>query len=79
MKSFRLFFHLALCVGLFLACGDNLGERRKVRPDGQKDAPIKKQDLQKPLQKQIPDSTLHKRKKLDALDSLKPSIATLDQ
>jgi hypothetical protein len=60
------------------SCGENLGERRKLHPDGQTTPVIEKPDFQKPAPKKIPDSLLKKKKKSNALDTLKPSVATLD-
>lgn len=64
-------------MGLF-SCGENLGERRRPHPDRQTKPTIEKPDFQKPVPKKIPDSIPQKKKKSDALDTLKPSVATLD-
>ncbi|WP_422081825.1 hypothetical protein [Ulvibacterium sp.] len=78
MKFSPIFMLLAIsCMGLF-SCGENLGERRKIHPDEQTKPTIEKRDFQKPVPKQSPDSIPQKKKKSNALDTLKPSVATLD-
>ncbi|WP_299532454.1 hypothetical protein [Ulvibacterium sp.] len=78
MKFSPIFMLLALsCLALF-SCGENLGERRKLHPDERAKPTIEKPDSQKSVPKPTPDSILQKKKKSDALDTLKPSVATLD-
>ncbi|RKN79438.1 hypothetical protein [Ulvibacterium marinum] len=78
MKFSQIFMLLVISCMVLLSCGENLGERRKLHPNEQTAPAIEKPDFQKSAPKKIPDSLLKKKKKPNALDTLKPSVATLD-